>query len=280
MHQSAPAPDPGGRHGEHEAREQHEPLGDERDDAGDRGRDGLAGGYVVHVQRVQQQCRDRNHERNQDPEQVVDGELQRRELAAILSRDARQLVRVGVCSDALGLVGAAAGDAEGSRLHAVAGAPGVRIGLAGEDRLVDLQAAGLEQPAIGHHLVSRAQHDRVPGDHVVDVDLALRTVAQDPRPRRREQRQAIERSLGPHLLDDPDARVDHQDRREEQIRELSRRDQGNRAGRQHEVEQREQIAADDRPVGHAAGRRVRGSPLEPARCLGRGETVRRHLATA
>ena len=96
-----------------------------------------------------------------DPEQAVDGELQRRELAAVLARDARELVRVGVGADALGLVDAAAGDAEGARLHAVAGAPRVRVGLAGEDRLVDLQPAGLEQPAVGHDLVARAQHDRV-----------------------------------------------------------------------------------------------------------------------
>ena len=50
-------------------------------------------------------------------QQPVDRELQRRELAAILARDARELVGVRVGADALGLVDAAAGHAEGARLH-------------------------------------------------------------------------------------------------------------------------------------------------------------------
>ena len=60
---------------------------------------------------------------------------------AVLARDSRELVGVGVGAHALGLVGAAAGHAERARLQAVAGAARVRIGLAREDRLVDLQAA-------------------------------------------------------------------------------------------------------------------------------------------
>ena len=118
LHERAAPADARGRDGEDEAREQHEALGHERDDARDRGRDGLARGHVVHVQRVQEQGRDRDHERHHEAQQPVDRELQRRELAPVLAREAGELVGVRVGAHALGLVDAAAGDAERARLHA------------------------------------------------------------------------------------------------------------------------------------------------------------------
>ena len=152
---------------------------------------------------------------------------------------AGELVGVRVGADALGLVDAAAGDAERAGLHGVARAPRVGVGLAGEDRLVDLQPAGLEQPPVGDDLVARAQRDRVADDHVVDGHRALLAVAQDARAGRGQQREAIERPLGADLLDDADAGVDDDDACEQQVGELARRDQRDGAGRQHEVEQRE-----------------------------------------
>ena len=271
------AADARGGHREDEARQQHEALGHERDDAGDGRRHGLAHGDVVRAQRVQQQDRDRDHDRDHQAQQPVDRELQRRELAAILARGVRELVGVRIGADALGLVDAAARDAERAGLELVAGAPRVGVGLARQDRLVDLEPAGLEQPPVGDDLVARAHDDRVADDDVVDRDDALGVVAQDARARGREQCQPVERPLRAHLLDDADARVDDEHRGEEQICELTRRDQRDRAGREDEVEQREQVAPDDRPVGQAAGRLLRrASLLEPARRLGRAETVRRH----
>ena len=55
LHERAAAADARRGDREDEARQQHEALGDERDDAGDGGRDGLAGRHVVGAQRVQQQ---------------------------------------------------------------------------------------------------------------------------------------------------------------------------------------------------------------------------------
>ena len=202
------------------------------------------------------------------------GESSRRSSRA----ESGELVGVRVGADALGLVDAAAGDAERAGLQLVAGAPRVGVGLAGQDRLVDLEPAGLEQPPVGHDLVARAQRrSRRRRRRRRRARRARAPSRSDARARRREQRQAVERPLRADLLDDADARVDDEHGGEEQVGELAGRDQRDGAGREHEVEQREQVAPDDRPVGQAAGGRLRRAPLlEPARRLGRAETVRRH----
>ena len=64
LDERAAAADARGGDREDEARQQHEALGHERDDARGGRRDGLAQGHVVRAQRVQEQDRDRDHDRH------------------------------------------------------------------------------------------------------------------------------------------------------------------------------------------------------------------------
>ena len=194
----------------------------------------------------------------------------------ILPCHARELVGVGVVADALGHVDAAAGDAERSRLHR---SPARRA--TGSDSPVRIDSstcsprASSSRPSAttwspgARRSRRRRRRRRRP--------RALVAVAQHARARRGEQRELVERPLRAQLLHDADARVDDQHAEEEQVGQLAGGDQRDRAGREDEVEEREQVAPDDRPVAEAAGRRLCRSPLlEPARRLGRAETVRRH----
>ncbi len=261
-----------GGDGEGDAREQHEALGDERDDARGGLGDRLADRGVVHVQGEDERPADRDHHEHQQPQQAVDVLLQRRERLAVALGLADELVGVGVGADLVGEVDPRPGDAERAGLHGVAGAPGDRVGLAGEHRLVELQAAGLGERAVGDDLLARAEPDRVAGDDVLDEQRALLAVPQHAGARGDEQGEPVELLLGPDLLQDPDPGVDQQDDREDQVRDLSGDDQGDRERAQDQVEQRERVLADDRPVA-AAGRRGHGGTAhgEPPFGLGLGQ---------
>ena len=261
-----------GGDGEGDAGEQHEALGDERDDARGGLGDRLADRGVVHVQGDDERAADRDHHQHQDPQQAVDVLLQRRERLAVALGLADELVGVGLGADLVGEVDPRAGDAERAGLDGVAGAPGDRVGLAGEHRLVELQPAGLGERAVGDDLLARAEPDRVAGDDVLDEQRALLAVPQHAGARGHEQGEPVELLLGPDLLQDPDPGVDQQDDREDQVRDLSGDDQGERERAQDQVEQRERVLADDRPVA-AAGRRAHGGTAhgEPPFGLGLGQ---------
>ena len=76
-----------------------------------------------------------------------------RELAGLLG----ELGGVGFPADLGGPVGAAARDDEAARHHRVAGVLGDRVGLAGQQRLVDLEVGLLDDLAVDDDLVARAR---------------------------------------------------------------------------------------------------------------------------
>ena len=118
-----------------------------------------------------------------------------------------ELEGVGVGTDAGGPDAAAPGDHEAARQHLVADRLGDRVGLAGEQRLVDLEARLLE-----HHAVDDAPGRRAGGSTTsswtssLDGDLDHHAVAADVGLGGVEQRQSVEGPLGPELLDDADER--------------------------------------------------------------------------
>ncbi len=118
--------------------QQHQPLGDDRDDRRDGRLDRLAERRVLLDQRPEQQPAERHHGGRQDQDQPVEGPLQGRARVAELARLAGQALGVGV---------AARRPRRGRRRSPrprtsppAAASPGAardRLGLAGEDRLVD-----------------------------------------------------------------------------------------------------------------------------------------------
>ena len=64
----------------------------------------------------------------------------------------------------------------------------------------------------------------VADDDVLDAHLARGAVPDDRGRRRDERREAVERVLRPHLLDDPDRRVEDEDPEEERVLPLTERD--------------------------------------------------------
>ncbi len=80
-------------------------------------------------------------------------EFDQGELAGLLG----ELGRVGLPADLGGPVGAAAGDHEAARHHRVAGVLGHRVGLAGQQGLVDLQVVLLQHFPVDDDLVAGAR---------------------------------------------------------------------------------------------------------------------------
>ena len=92
-----------------------------------------------------------------------------------------------------------------------------RVGLAGEQRLVDLEAVGGAHDAVGRDLVAGAQLEQVVEHDLLDRDLVELPVADDARLRGAQHGELVERALGPDLLDDPDQRVGDQDDAEQAV---------------------------------------------------------------
>ncbi len=102
----------------------------------------------------------------QDAHQHVGLVLQGREKAAVRLRRGGDLVGEAVGADRLGFVAAAAGHAEAARQHGVAGALDHEVGLAGEQRLVELEVARPHDAAVDHDLVARLRPDDVADDEL------------------------------------------------------------------------------------------------------------------
>jgi len=88
------------------------------------------------------------------------------------------------------------------------------------------------------------------------VTTPLLATADDRRGRRNESSEPVKRVLGPHLLDDPDRRVRDQDAEEEGVPPVAERERDGAEGEQDQVEDREDIRANDACV-RAARRRSR-----------------------
>ena len=93
-----------------------------------------------------------------------------------------------------------------------------RNALARQRRLVDLQRARLDDPAVRGHLVAgRQQHD-VADHHFLGRDLGLGSVATDPSRRLDHRLQRVHRALGLALLTQAHDCVHHRDEKQQHRR--------------------------------------------------------------
>ena len=147
------------------------------------------------------------------------------------------------------------------------------VGLAGEQRLVDGQPAGVDQRAVGDQLIAGLDPDQVAGDDLVGAQLDHATVADRLRARRDQQRQPVERLLGLQLLADADRRVDDRDQAEDRIRPQSERQDEDEEAADDRVEQRQDVGDDDARHGPAVRLLGLAQAGESARRLGAREPV-------
>ena len=147
----------------------------------------------------------RDHHADEPEQQAVEGQLERRARMAKRARLPGDSLGVAVDADRLDDVGAASLDGERARAHLLARAAAHRCGFAAQDRLVQRQPFGFDEPAVGDELVAGGQPDEVAGDDLVDVQGTRAAVAHHRGGRRHERGQPVERSLGAHLLGDADA---------------------------------------------------------------------------
>ncbi len=170
---------------------------------------------------------------------------------------------------------AAARDDEAAGHHRLARLLQHGIGLAGQQRLVDLQAVALQHLAVHDDLVARAQLDHVAEDHLGGGDLGGHPVAPDRRSGLADHGEVVQGLLGAQLLDDADAGVgdDHEaeqpvlDRPDDQDDHEEHADDG--------VEPGEDVGADDLGgrAGGAYGDVVDLAPGDPFGDLGRGQSA-------
>ncbi|MEY9812762.1 hypothetical protein RKD21_003019 [Streptomyces albogriseolus] len=188
-----------------------------------------------------------------------------------------ELRRVGLAAHPGRLEGAAARDDEAAGHDLVAGLFHHRVGLTGEQRLVDLQTVRLDDRPVDDDLVPRSDLDEVVQHDLGGADLGGHPVAAHRRPHLADQREGVQRLLRPPLLDDPDAGVGEDHIAEQAV--LDRRDD------QHDhpehaddrVEPGEDVRADDlrdRPAA-ARGYVVDLSARHPLGHFRRGQTGHR-----
>ncbi len=180
-------------------------------------------------------------------------------------------------ADGLGLVPAVAGHAEAARQHGVARALDDEVGLAGEQRLVELEIARADDAAVDHDLVAGPRPDGVADDELAGVDLALAAVAQHDGVRPGEDGDAVEGALGAHLLVEADHGVGQHDAdRQQRVEVVTERDEHDGQHEEDVVDEVEDVVADDLAVGAAGGDghvvALAGRP--PARDLGLGQAGR------
>ena len=202
------------RDGVRQAREQDQPLRNERHDGGDRRRHRVVQRGVAPVQRPAERDAERDEHRDEDEQEPVDRPLERRarmpELARLARRPAR---RSSPSPTAVTTYAPAAFDRERARAHLLAGA--ARTGSASPVRIDSSSAS----PSLRRSVPSAttwspaSSSDDVAFDDLVDRDSPRRAVSDDGRGRRDERGEPVERPLRAHLLRDPDARVRDEDRR-------------------------------------------------------------------
>ena len=186
-------------------------------------------------------------------------------------------VRVGAHPG--GLVAARPGDHEAARQQAVTRPLAHRLGLAGQQRLISLQAhAGPHHP-VRHQLIPGAQVNQVTGDQIRDSDVPRRAVADHADPRGAEHREPVERALGAQLLRDADQRVGHQYDAEQGVLRLTDNQDHGQQYTEDEIEPGQDVRPQDlgdRPAG-ALPARVRQPTRAPLGNLGAGQADSRRL---
>ncbi len=210
----------------------------------------------------------------QDPDEHVGLVLERGEEAAGRLRRGGHLVGEALGTHRLGFVVAAAGHAEAARQHGVAGALDDEVGLAGEQRLVDLEVAPAHHVAVDHDLVAGLGADGVADDELGGVDLALIAVAHDDGAGPGQDGDAVERALGAHLLVEADHGVGgHDAHRQQRVEVVTERDEHRGQHEQDVVDEVEDVVAHDLAIRAPGGRRhlVAVAGRAPPRRFGFGQ---------
>ena len=231
---------------EAEAREQHQAVGHHGDRCGNGGLERISphDRVVAELAEQQQHRRRRNDEREPaqddvDPApQLAVGQL---EPASLLG----ELGGVGVGADVDRAVEARAGRHERARQHLVVLVLLDGVALAGEQRLVELEARRGEHIAVDHDLVTRAEFKDVIGHDLADTDLDGVAVAPDPGFWRRQHRKFVERAAGLEFLDDADHRVGDDDTGEERVGRVASNQDQDEEGADDAVDRGENVGPDD-----------------------------------
>src|SRR6476469_630990 len=133
------------------------------------------------------------------------------------------------------------------------------LGLASEDRLVDSEPHGLVEHAVRDELIARLDAQAVAGRDLVDRDGAHSGPVHDLRVRSDERGQAIERALRPNLLGRADAGIADENTDEQRVLPLAEGERHPPGDGEDEIEDGEDIGADDARV-RATGARSHGQP--------------------
>jgi hypothetical protein len=145
---------------------------------------------------------------------------------------------------------------ETAREQLVAGFLGDRVGLAGEQRLVDLHAGPVGDLAVHHHPVARPNKDLVIQDDVLRPQRGFRAVPHHPDRLLAEHGEAVQRPFGPQLLDHADTGVRDDDQAEQGVLRVPGDQHHRGQGADDGVEPGQHVRADDvrhRPARPPAG---------------------------
>jgi hypothetical protein len=153
------------------------------------------------------------------------------------------------------------------------------LGLAREQRLVDLQAGGGAHDAIGDDLVAEPQRDQLVEHDLLDRDVAFGGIADDESAGGIQHGEPVEHALGADLLDDPDQRVADEHDPEERILRLPRGEDGDEQRAEDRVEAREEVGAQDlaERAARALAARVGLAERDALGDLGSGQSCVRSL---
>ena len=167
--------------------------------------------------------------------------LDQGELAGLLSKSGG----VGLASHLRRAVGAGTGHHETARHHLIPAHLGDRVGLAGQQRLVDLAGGRFQQFTVDDDLISRPDFDDVVEHHVIGRQLTGTGLAAHPGFGLTHNGQVVQCLLRPQFLDDADGTVGD-DKQTEQT--IDQRTGGQHDRKQHAengVDPGEHVGADD-----------------------------------
>ena len=148
----------------------------------------------------------------------------------------------------------AAGDHKAAGLQRVARIFQNGIGLASQQRLIDLQLS-VTHDGIRADLVARRKFHDVIADKLIRPHGDALAGADGLRRSRRDERQLIDGALSADLLKAADDCVSRSDEQEHQIFERADKAQAQRQHQEDQVEEGQDILLDDLPLGLRIGRR-------------------------
>ena len=189
------------------------------------------------------------HDQQQHPHHQVDFALQRSLLAGELAGALHQLVGEAGVADLLRLIDQLAGQRIAAGQNLIAGALGRRVSFASQQRLVEVGRALHHRP-VNDGLIAGAEHQQVVLHHRGRIDLLLLAIADHRGLGPGQQRDLVQRALGPHLLHCADDRVEQGDSRGEKgVARAAQQQQDQAQREEHQVEEGQQIVFGDLRVG-------------------------------